>query len=248
MRTRTKAMCGLMVVLATLVTTGTTVGADVTDPPGRCVGQASFAKGVDGPFTMSSSALSSSDVTSIPLSDTVTWSGSLVGVTAQSREISGYVKIDMPWPIPDITLDSWDGTSSRTQNSDVEEYTLPSITPRDVVLRVYGEHREAGTVFCSGAAKVKIDGSRFGPFTIASIVLFAGAAALAALASRRTRPVLGTVAGFLTMLFAAIALLFLGVLALNSPLITILPVLGLPLGFAWAKAGLLAAKAAPATP
>lgn len=246
MSTKTSAMFGLVVAATAFL--ATPAAADVTEPAGRCVGTASFAKGVDAPFTVSSATLQSGDVTSIPLSDTVTWSGKLVGVSAQSRDISGFVKIDMPWPIPDITLDSWDGPSARVENSDTKEYSLPSITPRDVELRVYGEHREAGAVFCSGAAKVKIDGSRFGPFTIVSLVLFAAAAALAALASRRASPVMGTIAGMLTLLFAGIALLFLGVLPLNSPLLTVLPVLGLPLGFAWAKAALLAAKATVAAP
>lgn len=246
MRGRAIAMFGLLV--AATGSFAAPAAADVTEPAGRCVGTASFAKGVDKPFTISSSELQPSDVTSIPLSDTVTWSGELKGVAAQSREISGFVKVDMPWPIPDISLDDWGGSSAKIKNNDVKEYSLPSITPRGVELRVYGEHREAGAVFCSGAAKVKVDGSRFGPLAIASVVLFAAAAALAALASRKANPVLGTVAGLFTMLFAGIALLFLGVLPLNSPLLTILPVLGLPLGFAWAKAALLAAKAGAATP
>jgi hypothetical protein len=248
MRKSAQALFVLMVTATTVVATAAAVNAEVTEPAGRCVGAAAFAKGVDAPFTVSSADLDPSDVTTIPRGDTVTWSGRLVGVTTQSREISGFVKVDMPWPIPDIVLDDWGGTSSKIENSEVDEYSLPSITPRCVELRVYGEHREGGDVFCSGATKVKIDGSRFGAFTIASIVLFAAAAALAALASRLASPVLGTVAGFLTLLFAGVALLFLGVLSLNSPLLTILPVLGLPLGFAWAKAALLAAKVTATTP
>jgi hypothetical protein len=242
MRGRARAMVGLVVAATVTIATTAAAAADITEPPGRCVGTAAFANGVDQPFTVSSSELQPSDVTTIPLSDTVTWSGTLQGVTATPREISGFVKVDMPWPIPDLTLDSWDGPSSRVENRDVKDYSLPSITPRGVELRVYGEHREAGAVFCSGEAKVKVDGSRVGPLAIASIVLFAAAAALALLASRGAKPVLGTVAGFFTMLFAGLALLALGVLPLNSPVLTILPVLGLPLGFAWAKAALLAAK------
>jgi hypothetical protein len=240
------------IVVATLVATVALLGpvsaanADVTTPPGRCVGQASFANGVKGPFTVSSADLQPSDVTTIPMKDTVTWNGSLTGVAEQQREISGFIRIDMPWPIPDITVDSWSGPSSRVQNNGVKDYSLPSVTPRGVEFRVFGEHRENGTVFCTGSAKVKVDGSALGPFSIASLVLFGAGAALAALASRRANPLLGVVAGFLTLLFAGLALMFLGVLALNSPLLTVLPVLGIPLGFAWAKAGVLAAKSAAA--
>jgi hypothetical protein len=221
--------------------------ADITEPAGRCAGQASFANGVDGPFTVSSTDLQSGDVTTIPLEDTVTWTGKLSGAVSGSREISGFLKIDMPWPIPDITLNDWGGTSSRTENADTTDYSLPSITPRGVELRVYGEHREAGSVFCSGSTKVKLEGSSFGPFAIASVVLLAASALVAAVASKKASPGLGTAAGFFTLLFLALALVFLGVLPLNSPLVTALPVLGLPLGFAWGKAAFLGAKVA-ATP
>ena len=234
------------VVAAALVVVATPASADITEPAGRCTGQAAFAAGVDGPFTVSSADLQPGDVTTIPLEDTVTWSGRLVGASSGSREISGFVKIDMPWPIPDITLDDWGGTSSRTENSDTTDYSLPAITPRGVELRVYGEHREAGAVFCSGSTKVKLEGSSFGPFAIASVVLLVASALVAAVASKRASAGLGTAAGFFTLLFLALALVFLGVLPLNSPLVTVLPVLGLPLGFAWGKAAFLGAKAAVA--
>jgi hypothetical protein len=234
-------------VAAALLVAASPAAAEITEPAGRCFGQAAFATGIDGPFTVSSTDLQPGDVTTIPLEDTVTWSGRLTGATTGSREISGFVKIDMPWPIPDITLDDWGGSSSRIENADTTDYSLPSITPRGVELRVYGEHREAGAVFCSGSTKVKLEGSSFGPFAIASVVLLAASALVAAIASKRASAGLGTAAGFFTLLFLALALVFLGVLPLNSPLVAALPVLGLPLGFAWGKAAFLGAKVA-ATP
>ena len=50
----------------------------------------------------------------------------------------------------------------------------------------------------------------------------------------RGRPVLGGFAGFFFFLFLAVDLLAFGVIPLNSPLITVLPVLGIVLGIVWA--------------
>lgn len=50
---------------------------------------------------------------------------------------------------------------------------------------------------------------------------------------RHGRPVVGAIAGFFFGLFAAIALVGAGVLALNSVLVTLLPILLLVLGIAW---------------
>lgn len=244
MRTLRNALVAATTVAVALAATAVPAHADVTNPPGRCVGSASFAKGVTGPFTISSSQLQPGDVTKVPVKDTVQWSGSLVGVAPTEREISGYVRIDMPWPLPDINLDSWSGPSSKTQNSDTKEYSLPSATPRGVELRVYGEHREAGTLFCSGSAKIEIEGSTMNAFSIGSLALLAASVALAALASRRGSLALGGVAGFFALLFLGLALLFFGIIPLNSPLLTALPIVGIPIGVAWAKLALLAPKVA----
>ena len=216
--------------------------ADVVTPPGNCVGTAAFSNGADGAFTVDSSALTSSDVTTIPLSDDVTWQASLNGVTAGSqRDIAGFVKLDMPWPIPDVTLDRWSGPSSLTENSGTKHYSLPSFTPRDVVLDVYGEHRESGTLFCSGSAKVKIAGSAFSSIvTPVSLAMLAGSLGLSLLASRKGRAGLGAVAGLATMISLGLALLMFGALPLNSSLLTVLPLAGLVLGGLWGKLGLLA--------
>jgi len=53
---------------------------------------------------------------------------------------------------------------------------------------------------------------------------------------------MGAVFGFLSFFFLALDLLFFGVIALNSPLITILPVIGLVVGLVWAKFAPLGGK------
>jgi hypothetical protein len=50
----------------------------------------------------------------------------------------------------------------------------------------------------------------------------------------RGRPVLGAIFGFLFFLFVALDLLFLGVIPLKSAVITVLPLLGIALGLAFA--------------
>jgi len=51
----------------------------------------------------------------------------------------------------------------------------------------------------------------------------------------RGRPVLGGIMGFLCFLFIALDLLFFGIVPLNSPVITILPLVGIVFGLVWAK-------------
>lgn len=48
--------------------------------------------------------------------------------------------------------------------------------------------------------------------------------------SNRGRPVLGGISGFFFGLFLGITLLSLGILPLDSPLLTLLPIIGLALG------------------
>jgi hypothetical protein len=228
---------------------GTTAArADVTDPPGRCVGTASFAEGVDGPFTVDSRTLEPGDVITVPLSDDVTWEGSLVGVTeGQQRDISGFVKVDMPAPLPDITIDTWDGPATRIANNGVEEYSLPAITPRGVEIKVFGEHWENGTLFCSGSATIKVEGSPFStPVTPVALVALLGSLALSFLASRKASLGLGVVAGLALGISLALALLFLGVVPLNSPVLTVLPVIGAVGGGVWGKLGVFAAATSAA--
>jgi putative flippase GtrA len=48
------------------------------------------------------------------------------------------------------------------------------------------------------------------------------------------RPVRGAIFGFFTFLFLGLDLLFFGVIPLKSPLITILPIVGIVVGLVWA--------------
>lgn len=239
-----RACVGLALAAATAFTLAGPAGADITEPPGRCVGRAELANGVDGPLTLDSSTLTPDDVTVVPLSDTVTWRGQLTGIEGPGeREISGFVKVDLPWPFPDVTVKEWSTVTKRTARSDTTDYSLPSVTPRNVELRVYGEHRENGAVFCSGATNVKIAGGMFGsPIAIVSVVALLLSAAGLALSGKGSHPILGGVTGLLALGFAGLTLVFAGVLPLNSILVTALPIVGIPVGVLWGKLGPLGGK------
>jgi hypothetical protein len=64
----------------------------------------------------------------------------------------------------------------------------------------------------------------------------------------RGHPVLGGIFGFLFFFFIAMDLLFFGVVPLKSPVITILPVLGIFLGIAWAKWAPIGGRGASSSP
>jgi hypothetical protein len=149
--------------------------ADIVEPPGACVGTATFATGTDdgGPFAVDSRTLTTDDVTVVPISDTVTWTGAVTGVAAGTvRPVAGFVKLDLPWPLPDATVDSWDSTTALVENEGVEDYDLPSALPRGLTFRVYGEHRENGTVVCTGSAQARLEGGFMdSPVTLVATIL-----------------------------------------------------------------------------
>jgi len=64
------------------------------------------------------------------------------------------------------------------------------------------------------------------------------------------KPVRGAIFGFLTFFMIGLDLLFLGVIPLKSPLITILPFVGIVVGLLWAYAAPLKRRGggAPAAP
>lgn len=149
--------------------------ADVVEPPGACTGTASFASGTEdgGPFAVDSGTLAPDDVTVVPISDTVTWTAAVSGVPDGTvRPVEGFVKVDLPWPLPDATVDSWKSTTALVANEGVEDYDLPGALPRGLEFRVYGEHREDGRLVCSGSAKAQLEGGVMdSPVTLVATIL-----------------------------------------------------------------------------
>jgi hypothetical protein len=147
------------VAVGALVTLAAPAGATLA---GGCKGEGTFAVGSKdsgkGPFV--AEKIPASEVITIPLKDSVTWSGS-VPVPAAQRDINGFVKVKLPWPFSGFTIDSWGGPSSKIENNGVKDYKLPSLMPRDTEFKVYGAHHDANGVNCAGFLLVKVEGSYF---------------------------------------------------------------------------------------
>jgi hypothetical protein len=124
---------------------------------GPCSGSAEFNK---GGFTVDANELAPGEVVEVPVADTVHWQGAIDGVSGE-RDIDGSVSVDLPWPLGEATIDSWDGSTTETGNQGVKTYDLPSLIPRGVEFEVKGQHSEDGTVVCTGTVTVKVEGSAF---------------------------------------------------------------------------------------
>lgn len=189
------AVAAISFSVGALVLTSAPAGA-VIDPPGNCVGQGTFEKGTKarGSFTEQADQIPAGRVVEVPRADTVTWSGSLpklaaggdpLTVTVPKRPIRGFVAVDLPWPFGSVTVDSWGNDSDVVGNKGEHTYDLPSVVPRGVEFKVFGEHRENGSVYCSGFVLVKIEGGPFdSPLIWASLGLTAVSAAFFVVAGR----------------------------------------------------------------
>jgi len=144
---------------------------------GGCTGSGQFQK---GNFTVTAAE---EGVVNVPLTDDVTWEGALPAAPAGETPYSGKIEVELPPPFAPLKIDDWSGTSDSPGNTGVKHYDLPSAVPRGVEFEVTGSHTQ-GAVSCSGFVKVKVDGGKLGPLTIASLVGTLGTGALFALAGR----------------------------------------------------------------
>jgi hypothetical protein len=129
---------------------------------GGCTGSGAFEK---GGFTATAAE---EGVVTIPEKDTVHWEGALPGDTGKVG-YSGKIEVELPPPFGSLKIDSWSGTTDSTGNSGVKKYDIPAGVPRGVEFEVTGSHTQ-GPFNCSGFVKLKIDGSKFGPATIVSLL------------------------------------------------------------------------------
>lgn len=109
------------------------------------------------------------DKATIPRAGTVAWEGSNGTQSSKERLAVGEVQVGFPPPIGKITVGEWgkDGKkSSKSGNSDVYEYDLPSVLA-GIDIPVSGSHSEPG-IKCSGSVVITIDGTS--PLAIASVV------------------------------------------------------------------------------
>jgi hypothetical protein len=169
------ATVAIGVAVGALVSLAAPAGAVIS---GGCTGEGTLAKGTKasgkGPFAAES--IPASKVITIPLKDSVTWSGS-VPVPATKRNISGFVAVKLPWPISGFDIDTWGGPSSRVANNGVKDYELPSVLPRGTVFQVYGAHHDANGKDCAGFVLLKIEGGAFdSPLTAIALAITVGLA------------------------------------------------------------------------
>jgi hypothetical protein len=145
---------------------------------GNCQGTAAFQSGHQ--YTAADSG-----VDEIPLKDTVNWTGSIEAPSsAPDWAYAGHIQLELPPPLPAITIDDWSGTTDATGNSGVKKYDLPSFVPRGVELEVTGSHTQADKS-CSGTVTVKVEGGAFdSPAAPAALVGTAATGVGAALAGR----------------------------------------------------------------
>ncbi|MEY2459717.1 MAG: hypothetical protein QOG30_1547 [Acidimicrobiaceae bacterium] len=137
-------------------------GATVT-PSDKCIGTGHFVKsGHD--YTANDAG-----VDEIPRVDDVQWAGEIV-VPATESPYSGEIKVSLPPPFGDVKVDDWSGSTDSTKNSGDKHYDIPGFVPANVEFEVSGFHTQSG-VTCTGAVKIKIAGSGFGPFSIATLIL-----------------------------------------------------------------------------
>ena len=145
---------------------------------GGCTGSGAFEK---GGFTATAAE---EGVVNVPLQDTVTLGRGIEPATPGKIGLQRlHPRVDLPPPFAPLKIDSWSGTSDSTGNNGVKKYSLPDFVPRGVEFDVSGHH-DQGAVHCDGSVKLTIQGGKFGPLTIGSLVLTALTGGLFAFAGR----------------------------------------------------------------
>jgi hypothetical protein len=212
--------------------------AEIVSPAGACTATATWTT---GGRTAASQQLKPSDVIEIPRKDTVSWSAAVVGPTAGTpRAVSGRVSLRLPPPFGAVDISRWSGPSAVTTQSGSYTYSLPSLVPAGVVFRLDAAHDEAGKQHCAAQVGLRIAGGPFdSPLTYVGLGLLLGSTvALLLLGRSAGRPGAGRIAGGAVLgipfgLFAGVVLVLFGVVSVASPLVTVLPIVGLVAGAAW---------------
>jgi hypothetical protein len=135
------------------------------------------------------------------------------------------VEISLFGPLLGIPVKTWEGEADNNSDAGTVSWDIPSWVPGGFEMTVSGFHEDQG-VLCEGTIVVKLEGD-FGDGPFGYVAL---AATVIALGTRRGRPVIGAIAGFVFGLAIAADLLFIGTLALDSILLLVLPLAFLVIG------------------
>jgi hypothetical protein len=125
-----------------------------------------------GHFTKSGHDYTAADagVDKVPRVDDVVWAGSITNAPSGQQAYSGHIEVELPPPFGGVTIDTWGGTTDSTGNNGTKHYDIPGFVPANVQFPVSGSHTQGGLT-CSGSVTVEIEGSAFGPFSIATLIL-----------------------------------------------------------------------------
>jgi hypothetical protein len=202
--------------------------ADLSDPPGACVVDATW-----GDVIVDSASVDPADIVEVPRADEVEWSARVNGPAEGTvRPVAGSVSLVLPAPIGTATLDEWSGSTGNLETSGTA--TLPDLLPAGVVFELRMEHYENGDLFCTASVQLRIAG---GPDPIAwgalALTLLFGSllagVAIKGGCSFRMR-LLGAALGLITGVSAGSGLVLFGVLPFDSIATVLLAVVGLILG------------------
>jgi hypothetical protein len=163
---------------ATLIATiavlamGTAVPALAT-VQGPCDGNGKWSTGED----VTASQLQPGEVVEIPRAATVTYTGEvrLNPPPTEPRPVSGWIKVELPWPINEVTVGSWPDTGTSTGKTGTYTYDLPAILAGFEV-PVSGKHWEGDMEFsgpptCSGKVTLKLAGTNPAGFITAGLTV-----------------------------------------------------------------------------
>lgn len=92
----------------------------------------------------------------LPRKDELVWQASVLSPATGRRRVSGHVRADLPTPLPDVTIWSWNSRSVLKTNSGTYDYAFSPVLG-GIDIPVSGVHRERGVV-CSGTAVVRFEG------------------------------------------------------------------------------------------
>jgi hypothetical protein len=116
--------------------------------------------------------------------DEVEYTGAVLGATPP-RKVSGEIKVDLPFPLPDFSPGEWSNdAAAEIDKADTYSYELPTIAPRGYEVKVTGFHKDAGLRTCRGSVTLKVKGGFFsspaGPAAFVLAVLSATGVVVAA--------------------------------------------------------------------
>jgi hypothetical protein len=124
----------------------------------------------------------------IPVEDAIEYRAAVFGTgDVPPRRISGEIKVDLPFPLPDYTPGTWsDRDAVKTATSGRYTYDVPEIAFRGIDIEVTGFHDDSELGDCKGSVTVRLEGGFFdsvsGPLSLGITVIMAAGVVRAAIA------------------------------------------------------------------